>query len=330
MPKISVIMPVYNTKSEYFKEAIQSILLQTYNNFELIIVDDCSDSYIKDIVLQYKDNRIFYYRTERNSGAAAARNLAISKARGEFLAFMDSDDVSLPNRFEEQLKYFQQNPQIGCLGTNIITISDTIKMKFPKHLRGTDIEQYLLFTGCAFCQSSVMLRREILEKNNIKYNSQYVPAEDYALWLDLVGKTKFAILDKTLLKYRYYPENISNRQKFLQEKKCAEAQIAALEKYCEFKLDNKDLLLSFFYKKSLPLSDLQKLNTTIDELITKMKMNNVFTPAALNIFKRKFKKLYYHTHSIKGQWQLFNSPINKVLNIKLYCRLFCFITRGIL
>lgn len=330
MPRISVIMPVYNTKPNYFKKAIESVLKQTFIDFELIIVDDCSDSYIKEIVSQYQDKRIFYYRTKRNSGAATARNLAISKAHGEFLAFMDSDDISLPTRFEEQIKYFEEHPQIGCLGTNITTISSKIKMRFPKKIRHKDIEQYLVFTGCAFCQSSVMLRKEILDKNNIKYNTKYVPAEDYALWLDLIGKTKFAILDKILVKYRFYAENISNRQKSLQERKCGEAQLNALEKYCGFKLDNKELLLSFFYNKSLSSNDLQKLNTTLSQIISLMQSKRIFTPAALNVFQRKFKKLYYHTHGISGQWQLFISPINRLLNISFHQRLFCFITRGIL
>lgn len=331
MPRISVIMPVYNTKTEYFKEAVESILAQTYTDFELIIVDDCSKDYIKEIVLSYSDKRIRYYRMSQNSGAAAARNFAISKAQGEFLAFMDSDDISLPSRFEEQIDFFENNPQIGCLGTEFETIGDADNKGFSKQIRQhEEITQFLLFTGCAFCQSTVMLRKEILDKNNIRYNVEYVPSEDYALWLDLIGKTQFAILDKTLVKYRFYAENISNCQQSLQKQKGNEAQLNALRKYLNFEENDKNLLTSFLQGNIMSPQELQKLAAVLRQVFELMERDGFILTNATDAFHRKFKNLYYHTHGIKGQWQLFTSPLNKILKLPFSMRLMCLITRGIL
>lgn len=127
MPDISVIMPVYNTKEEYLREAIESILKQSYSNFEFIIVDDCSNEYIEKIISTYRDERIKYFKLDSNQGASAARNFAISKASGKYLAFMDSDDISLPERFSKQLHFFNKHPEIGCLGTKTKIIGDDYK-----------------------------------------------------------------------------------------------------------------------------------------------------------------------------------------------------------
>ena len=186
MPKISVIMPIYNTKEEYLREAIESILNQTFADWELIAIDNGSDDYIKNIIKSYTDNRIKYQRIEANLGPANARNLGIKQAQGKYIAFLDSDDISLPNRLEVQYEFLENNIDIGCVGTKVDVINTSSKCKeykFPSPTKHKDIENHLILRGCVFCQSSVVLRKEILVKNNILYNNEYVPAEDYALWL---------------------------------------------------------------------------------------------------------------------------------------------------
>ena len=117
MPEISVVMPVYNTKEEFFRCAIDSILKQTYTDFELLIADDCSDGYIEKIVKSYPDKRISYLRLEQNAGSAVAKNLAIQHAKGKYIAFLDSDDIALPDRLAAQYDFLEKHPDIGCLGT---------------------------------------------------------------------------------------------------------------------------------------------------------------------------------------------------------------------
>ena len=328
---ISVIMPVFNTKAEYLCEAINSILAQTYAHFELIIIDDCSKNYVQQIVKSYTDKRIKYLRLNKNSGAAIARNCGISQAKGEFIAFMDSDDISLSERFTKQIEFFNRNPEIGCLGTSSKVFGDDAKKKsFPTPKKHFEIECHLIFAGCVFCQSSVMLRKSILDNNNIKYNPQYVPAEDYALWLDLVGKTKFAVLDDILVYYRFHNENISHSQRDLQREKCTIAQYKAFERYCNISFKNKHLWFCFLNGKPISYEENKELSNNIIKIIDSLVAKGYPQKDILYIFKKRFKKLYYRTRTLKGQWYLLCSPINKLFNIKLSWRLFCFITRGLL
>ena len=152
MPKISVIMPVYNTKEEYLREAIESILTQTYSDFELIIVDNGSEKgYVSKVLSSYKDTRIQPYRIEINAGPAEARNFAISQAKGTYLAFMDSDDVAVKERFAKQIKFFENNPEVGCLGTYVEFIGDDKdSLRFPSLTEHEELEAYLVFQGCAW------------------------------------------------------------------------------------------------------------------------------------------------------------------------------------
>ena len=116
MVKISVIMPVYNTEKEYLTEAIESILNQTFQDFEFLIIDDGStEPHVKETILSYNDNRIKYFYKE-NSGVADTLNFGLSKANGQYIARMDADDISLPERFEKQVSFLDCNPDIYCQG----------------------------------------------------------------------------------------------------------------------------------------------------------------------------------------------------------------------
>lgn len=118
MPRISVIMPLYN-EEKFVGESIESVLAQTYGDFELIIVDDASTDASPDIVRQYteKDNRIVALRNETNGGAACSRNRDLDVARGEFIAFADADDLLAPERFARQIAFFGQHPEIDLCGS---------------------------------------------------------------------------------------------------------------------------------------------------------------------------------------------------------------------
>ena len=117
-PLISVIMPVYNTPEKYLREAIESVLSQTFENWELLIIDDCSDKIeVKLIVDSYCCNKIKYLKNEKNSGAAVARNLGLKNAKGKYIAILDSDDIAIPNRFEKQFQYLEKNDDVGVVGS---------------------------------------------------------------------------------------------------------------------------------------------------------------------------------------------------------------------
>ena len=330
MPKISVIMPVYNTKEEYLREAIESILNQTFSDFELLIVDNGSEKgYVSKILSSYEDTRIKLFHIEMNVGPAEGRNYALSKATGEYIALMDSDDVSYSTRFEKQIAYFRDHPEIGCLGGRADVIGDDKdKINFPCVSGHEAIEAFLIFEGCAFCQSTVMVRKSIIDKYNIRYKNKFVPAEDYAFWLDLVGKTKFENLEEKLLSYRFHHENISHKQRTKQMESAHSTQIEAIKKYCELPVLNAEILTKFYSSQPLSKEELDILHGQLIAIIKKLKEKNLSN--YIKNFKKRFKKQYYKNHSLKGQLALFKSPLNQEFHISLPFRLFCLISRGVL
>lgn len=329
MPRVSVIMPVYNTQPEFLKQAIESILNQSFTDFELIIIDDCSDKYVKNIIDQYIDQRIVYCRLPKNSGAAIARNRGITIAKGEFIAFMDSDDISFDNRLELQVAFLVENKNIGCLGCKTRILDESFSnCYFPKPTNNIDIVKHLLFEGCVFCQSSVMLRKNILEYNGISYDLNYVPAEDYALWLSLIGKTEFAVIENELVIYRSYNENISHRKNAIQQQKCYEAKLNAWEKLFDFQNINKQLWIKFLNGEILTFNDFKIIEQNILYMVNKLN-NTIYYNSLLSLLRNRIIRFFYHMHGFKRQMYLFNSPLGGLLKIPYKKRLFCFITRSL-
>ena len=210
MPKISVLMPIYKTNETYLREAIESILNQTFTDFEFLILDDCPEETREDVVLSYHDKRIKYFKNEANLGITPSRNKLIDLAQGEYLAVMDHDDIAVSNRFEMQVKILDETPEIGVIGGLYIRFPKIKKAsKLPEY--NNDIEDYLI-SGCAVFHPSAMIRADVLKKHNIRYEKEFTPAEDYALWARLIGKTKFYNIQKVLMKYRWHETNTSKLQ----------------------------------------------------------------------------------------------------------------------
>ena len=201
-------MPVYKTKEEYLRTAIESILSQTYKDFEFLIVDDCPGDSRENIVKSYKDSRIKYIKNEQNLGITGSRNKLISMAKGEYLAVMDHDDISAPMRFAKEVKVLDENPEIGVVGSNIHKIvanKDVIQPEFDEDIK------IGLMMKCVINHPSSMIRKSVLIKNNILYEEHYSPAEDYKLWCKLIGITKFYNIQEVLLQYRDWKGSTTNR-----------------------------------------------------------------------------------------------------------------------
>lgn len=202
--KLSVIMPVYNTKEEYLKEAIESILNQTYSDFEFIIINDGSTNNAEDMILSYKDNRIKYFKQE-NQGISNARNNAIKIAKGEIIALMDSDDISLAERFEKQIKFLDENPKISVVGTWFEMFPKIRTIKHPKYPKFLDFYK----TNC-IGNPMAMFRKYEFQKYNLNYKTEFKTAQDFDLWSRAVRYLNFANIEEVLLKYRWHKESISH------------------------------------------------------------------------------------------------------------------------
>ena len=205
MPKISVLIPTYNTKEEYLREAIESVLNQTFKDFEFIILDDCSTAEnVEKVVKSYADPRIRFYRNETNLGISGTRNKLIDLANGEYLAIMDHDDVSLPERFEKEAAYLDAHPDVGLVSCKTQGFPHGGVTKYPSNDK--DIKLAMM-KGCPIVHSACMIRKAVLTENNIRYEAAYSPSEDYMLFARLMSKTKFYNIPEILFRYRWHNSN---------------------------------------------------------------------------------------------------------------------------
>ncbi len=212
MPKISVIMPAYNAE-KYIAEAIDSILGQTFGDFEFIILNDCSKDRTEEIILSYDDPRIVYVKNEENMGVARTLNRGLDLAKGEFIARMDADDISLPERFAKQVAYMNRHKNCGICGSNTILFGERLTPSpFCFSKKNNSIFADMLFNS-PFAHPSVMLRANILKKYNLYYDYAFERVEDYHLWYRLLQVSKGYNIQEPLLRYRMHPNQVTQAYK---------------------------------------------------------------------------------------------------------------------
>jgi len=207
-PIVTVLMSVYNGKL-YLREAIESILGQTFSNFEFLIVDDCSKDESLAIINSYQDSRIRIIRNEVNLGLGGSLNKGLAESRGFYIIRMDDDDISAPERIRKQILFMEKNPQIGASGSGIRIIRDRHFEEVWCHPTNFDeIKCKLLFYNVLF-HPSVIIRKSILKDTGICYNSHFKYAQDYDLWARLAEKTSLANMGDDLLYYRVHSGQVS-------------------------------------------------------------------------------------------------------------------------
>lgn len=219
-PLVSVVMPAYNAEKT-IKEAIESILNQTYKNFEFIIVNDGSTDRTLNIIESYakKDRRIAVLNNGKNCGIAATRNNGTKKAKGKYIAVHDADDISLPDRLEKQKEFLEKNPAVGVVGSFLEIFDDKTKRiigvrKYPKEDKKL---RKMIFFVCPIAQPAAMIRKEAFDKIGF-YDEKYPPSEDIDLWFRIGEKYKFSNIQKSLVRYRYNPKSATGSRTKLMEK----------------------------------------------------------------------------------------------------------------
>lgn len=258
MPKVSVIMPAYNAE-KYIGEAIESILAQTCRDFELIIVNDGSTDRTEEIILSYCDPRIVYLKNETNFKISDTLNRGIDIAQGEYIARMDSDDIALPERFERQVAYMDQNPKCVVCGTAAILFGEgmeeqtVVPSNDPRYVKGQ------MIFHCPIIHPSVIIRKSTLQQNQIHYNSEYNGTEDFELWWRLARYGEVTSLREKLIRYRIHPNQITRgkdynkfsvHQKFLIKRMrdmgitLSDKEMLVFQSYCDgetFNMEQKDV-----------------------------------------------------------------------------------------
>lgn len=206
-PLVTVSMPVFNSE-RYIAEAIESVLAQTYKNFELIIFDDGSTDRTREIIDRYADERIVKIYSDHNQGLISARNNIAQVARGKYLALLDADDRALPERFAIQVNYLEKN-DVDICGADHWTLNQDGGQIKPSKQRHSDSDIHALLTICSpLCNPAIMGRAEIFKQ--FPYKKSYLHAEDYCLWTEiaLAGYT-FANIKKKLIVYRLHSTQTS-------------------------------------------------------------------------------------------------------------------------
>ena len=208
-PLVSVIMPVYNT-AEYLVEAIESILMQSLRDFEFIIVDDGSTDASGEILDRYKDidSRIRVAHQE-NSGIVVALNKGMRMATGKYIARMDSDDISLPERLARQVAFMDNHPEVGVCGTACRLFGASSGVSWTT-TDPEEIKSRLLFWPC-MAHPTVMMRRSLVVKENLYYNPDFRQAEDYELWVRFSRHAQLANLPEALLMYRIRGNQVTSK-----------------------------------------------------------------------------------------------------------------------
>ncbi len=235
-PSISVVMPVYNTE-EYLAEAIESILNQTFKDFEFIIVDDNSTDTSWQIIKKYanEDNRIIAVKNRGEKGQGAARNVGLEMMKGKYYLIMDSDDISLPNRLEKQFEFMENNLGIDIAGSWMERFG-TFTGVHKTPLFHSEIVDTLFFT-CGFNNPTVIMRKAFLEKSFIRYRNE--TAEDHRLFAEVIKIAKFANIPVVLLLYRTHAKQLSTASRLGQLKNSALISLELVKK-CGVSLSEKE------------------------------------------------------------------------------------------
>lgn len=246
-PKVSILFPVYRT-APFLREAMDSILAQTFTDYELIVLDDCSPDNAKEILDTYHDPRIVRYRGEQNAGLANVLNVGLEMAHGEYIARMDSDDISLPDRLLVQLEYMEKHPEIDLVsaGMQLFGAKDEV---WIREQNPEKVKIAALFHSPVLHPTS-MWRRASFEKQGLRYRQEMVPAEDYDLWVRaLVKGLKLVNLPEPLYKYR-----IHEAQATMQTDKTAAKSKEVREAYLHAALPSlSDKAVASFPDKSWPV-----------------------------------------------------------------------------
>jgi glycosyltransferase involved in cell wall biosynthesis/acetyltransferase-like isoleucine patch superfamily enzyme len=303
--QISVILPVYNAQ-EFIIEAISSILEQSHSEFELIILDDKStDDTVEIIKNNFNDSRIILELSSLNLGQANQMNRGIQLAKYDYIAIAHADDINDKNRFEKQVEYFDKHPQIGILGTSIdYLVNEECKGEWLLN-QDYEICQLQLISHVCVAHPTVMFNMKVIDKTDLFYKQEMVPAEDYDLWCRLSGKYLFSNLKEKLVFYRIHESQISQTNFLKLKQKLFLIRKELFEQYypeVNFKrirpilIENSDLdsnlkKIKYYFSVKYLKRTLSK-KTTLNKYKTKQILDELIEQK-LNIRKSWFSCLFF-------------------------------------
>lgn len=286
---VSVVMSVYNTPEEFLRVAVSSILNQTYRDFEFIIVNDCSNEKTTAILREYEtlDSRIRLIENEVNLGLPRSLNRAIKEAKGKYVARMDSDDWSLPTRFERQVAFLEKFHDVSVLGSDFLFLVNGA-LRTPRRRDSMPWQiQGRLFFGCErILHPSVMIRAEVFTRDGMFYDEDYNLAEDFELWTRVCLCRKIYVLPEELVHYRISDVQVSNAQK---ERMAEVTQRVLLKELgylgIEPNEDEKSVHLQFVRGKQV--GSVRSLNVWVERILAANRERNLYDLISFEYYVRK-------------------------------------------
>jgi len=294
---VSVVMSVYN-EEKYIAEAIESILNQTYEDFEFIIINDGSTDNTATIIQSFSDPRIRFINHKENKNQAVRANEGITIAKGKYIARMDGDDIALENRFEYQVGYLDAHPEISIVGSQYDYIDSNGHLSYNTTKKlpcdSVDLKAYALMF-CPFIHSSVVFRKSIFEKN--QYNPDYFVAQDYDFFTSVLSQYDGYNINEALVVYRLHSNNVHHQKRkttiqFVQE---IIHNYAASNKI-ELTTNDLEYLLQISESNPITLDKAALLNLDrwMQEFFLKKELNNKFDAASLKLLQQAiWKELFW-------------------------------------
>src|SRR3989339_83604 len=280
-PKASVLMSVYNG-AKYLREAIDSILNQTYPDFEFIIINDRSTDNTEEIIKSYRDPRVRLINNEKNIGIGDTLNRGLELAQGEYIARMDADDVSLPGRLSAQVKFMDRNPDLGASGTWVRVIGGEKTFVWKYQTQPDRVKAAMLF-HCHMAHPSVILRHQLIIQHSLAYSADEV-TEDFGLWSRAVKYLKIANLGQVLLLYRVHGDN---RSSVLKEKVevCADQILGRELNYLGITPTKEELIVhKYIARFDAPKTEefIAKAGEWLSKLLAANRANHFYSDSALS------------------------------------------------
>lgn len=334
MPLVSVVMSVYNTKIMYLKRALDSVITQTYRNFEFIIIDDASDKwcadflqeYCTDIGQRYEDITIKIFRNEKNIGLTASLNRALRHVHGTYTARMDADDICHPLRLERQIKYLETHRDINVLACSAYVYELGGKDSFTGVHRRFEQERVrvrLSMSNIEFPHPTVVFRNEFLQKNGLDYDESIYKAQDYNLWTRCIEKGKIDCLQEILLVLRIHKERISTDTNG-QEQYAGITKVRCLKRLLPKATKRQEYL--YMHMRDMRLvGDAEENLELIRALVTENDKKLVYNKTVYRqeIFFWWLRKCMYKENRVIGRKILYNSFVYKniaIIFFEQFCR----------
>lgn len=294
IPKVSVLMPAYNAE-KYIALAIDSILAQSFQDFEFIIINDGSTDNTEQIIRSYTDSRIRYVKNEKNLKLIATLNKGFDLCLGQYIVRMDADDISLPSRIERQVQFMDQNPEIGLCGTAFESFGF---INGPYFYKSEDIDiRIRLLHECHMLHPSIIIRTEVIRQQNLYMTILH--GEDLDFFIRIAEHTKLANLPEILIRYQQLPESMSKANAEVTEEHCTKIHLGLFKKiHPDFSEDEVRLYRAVAYK------DFKSIQNRLPEVYSILKKLLEGNAKQLVLDQQRFKNY------LKELW------IQIILNVK--------------